>query len=212
MLVDDHKLFREGIRFVINQMDNINVVDEASNGKELLEILETKKTDLILMDISMPEIDGVEATRIVTQKYPTIKILALSMFCDQEYYFKMINAGVMGFVLKESGKDELEEAIRTILNGENYFSQKLLRDIIMNINQPIKKDKPRYEEEISFTKREVEVLNYICQGMSNSEIADKLFLSIRTVEGHKSNLISKTGVKNTINLVMYALKNHLVEI
>lgn len=212
ILVDDHKLFREGLKFVIQQMDNMEVVAEASNGKEFLEILENQEVDLVLMDIAMPELNGIEATKQAVEKYPGIRILVLSMFCDEEYYFQMIQAGVMGFVLKEVGKNELEEAIAAVLRGENYFSQKLLRDIIMNLNNPTQKQKAPVESKVDLTKRELEVLKLICEGLSNSQIADKLFISLRTVEGHKSNLISKTGVKNSISLVMYALKNKLVEI
>jgi len=212
ILVDDHKLFRDGLKFVIMQMDNLEVVAEASNGKEFLDIIEKQEADLVLMDISMPELNGIEATKLAMAKNPKLKILALSMFCDEEYYFQMIQAGVMGFVLKESGKNELEEAIAAILKGESFFSQKLLREIIININNPAQKLKSQSEDRIELTKRETEVLKLICEGMSNSQIADKLFISLRTVEGHKSNLITKTGVKNSISLVMCALKNKLVEI
>ncbi len=212
ILVDDHKLFRDGLKFVIMQMDNLEVVAEASNGKEFLEILDHHEADLVLMDISMPELNGIEATRQAMAKYPKLKILALSMFCDEEYYYQMIQSGVMGFVLKESGKNELEEAITTVLSGESFFSQKLLRDIIININSPKQKLKSQTEESIVLTKRESEVLKLICEGLSNSQIAEKLFISLRTVEGHKSNLISKTGVKNSISLVMYALKHKLDDV
>ncbi len=212
ILVDDHKLFRDGLKFVINQIDHMEVVAEASNGLEFLELLEDNKPDLVLMDISMPELDGVQATRQAIEKYPNIKILVISMYCDEEYYYQMIQAGVMGFVLKESGKNELENAITAILSGENYFSQKLLKEIIVNINSPLKSKKSQGTPDNNLTKRELEVLQCIVEGLSNSQIAEKLFISIRTVEGHKSNLINKTGVKNTISLVMYALKHKLVEV
>jgi len=212
ILVDDHKLFREGLKFVIMQMENMEVVAEASNGKEFLDLLDHHEADLVLMDIAMPELNGIEATKQALEKKPGLRILVLSMFCDEEYYFQMIQAGVMGFVLKEVGKNELEEAINSVLRGESFFSQKLLRDIIMNINNPMNKQKPQTEQKVDLTKRELEVLKLICEGLSNSQIADKLFISLRTVEGHKSNLISKTGVKNSISLVMYALKNKLVEV
>lgn len=212
ILVDDHKLFRDGLKFVINQIDGMEVIAEASNGLEFLELLEENKPDLVLMDISMPELDGVQATRQAIEKYPNIKILVISMYCDEEYYYQMIQAGVMGFVLKESGKNELENAITAILSGENYFSQKLLKEIIVNINSPLKSKKPQVTLDNNLTKRELEVLQCIVEGLSNSQIAEKLYISIRTVEGHKSNLINKTGVKNTISLVMYALKHKLVEV
>ena len=212
IIVDDHKIFRDGLKFVINQMDDLEVIAEASNGKEFLSIIEKQEADLVLMDISMPQLNGIEATKSAIALKPGIKILVLSMFCDEEYYFQMVQAGVMGFVLKESGKDELEDAMRAVLSGETYFSQNLLRDIIVNLHSPGKQAKEQKEQDYNFTKRESEILKLICEGYSNNQIADKLFISIRTVEGHKSNLISKTGVKNTISLVMYALKKNLVNL
>jgi len=212
-IVDDHKLFRDGLKFLIDQMDTIEVVSEASNGREFLEILdEDQAIDLVLMDISMPELNGVEATKEAIAKRPGLKILVLSMYGDEEYYYEMIHAGAQGFVLKQSGANELETAIQSVLHGENYFSQKLLRDIIININGPKPASDNARGESASLTKRELEILRLICEGLTNAQIAERLYLSIRTVEGHKSNIISKTGVRNTIGLMMYALKNKLIEI
>ena len=212
VLVDDHKLFREGLNFVISQIDDFKVVGEATDGKEFLAMIDDLEADLVLMDISMPNIDGIEATKRALEKYPDLKIVALSMFGDEEYYYKMIQVGVKGFILKESGKDELETALREVLNGENYFSQKLLTNIILNLDKPNTSSIRPAGENIKLTRRETEILNLICTGLSNAEIADKLFLSLRTIEGHKSKLINKTGVKNSISLVMYAIKNKLIEI
>lgn len=164
------------------------------------------------MDISMPGIDGITATALALQKKPDLKIIALTMFSDEEYYYKMIHAGVSGYILKESGKDELATALRKVLAGENYFSHKLLHNIILNMNNSKPFNVSATQKEIKFTPRENEILKLLCQGLSNAEISDKLSLSLRTVEGHKSNLISKTGVKNSVSLVMFALKNHLVDI
>ena len=212
LIVDDHKLFREGLNFVISQMDGFEVVGEASNGKEFLEMIENLNVDIVLMDISMPGLDGIEATAKALEKIPDLKIIALTMFCDEEYYYKMIQAGVSGYILKESGKDELANAINTVIAGENYFSQKLLRNIILNLNKTKTFKGTLHKQEIKLTPRETEILKLICQGLSNAEISEKISLSLRTVEGHKSNLISKTGVRNSVSLVMYALKNHLVDI
>lgn len=212
VLVDDHKLFREGLNFVISQIDDFKVVGEATDGKEFLAMIDDLEADLVLMDISMPNIDGIEATKRALEKYPDLKIVALSMFGDEEYYYKMIQVGVKGFILKESGKDELEKALREVLNGGNYFSQKLLTNIILNLDNPKAGSIRPAGENIKLTRREIEILNLICTGLSNAEIADKLFLSLRTIEGHKSKLIQKTGVKNSISLVMYAIKNKLIEI
>ena len=211
-LVDDHKLFREGLAFVISQMKGFEVVGEASNGKMFLEMADIYDIDIVLMDISMPGLDGIDATMKALEKHPNLKVIALTMFCDEEYYYKMIQAGVSGYILKESGKEELESALNTVITGENYFSQKLLRNIILNLNNTKAFNKPSNRHEIKLTQRETEVLKLICQGLSNAEISEKISLSLRTVEGHKSNLIGKTGVKNSVSLVMFALKNHLVDL
>lgn len=212
LIVDDHKLFREGLNFVISQMEGCEVVGEASDGREFLNLLDKLSVDIVLMDISMPGLDGIEATTKALEKYPALKVIALTMFCDEEYYYKMIQAGVSGYILKESGKDELANAIYTVINGENYFSQKLLRNIIINLNKAKSFKEATHKQEVKLTPRESEILKLICQGLSNAEISEKISLSLRTVEGHKSNLISKTGVRNSVSLVMYALKNNLVEI
>jgi DNA-binding NarL/FixJ family response regulator len=212
ILVDDHRLFREGLNFVISQMDGFEVVGEASNGREFLDLIDKVNVDIVLMDISMPGTDGIEATTKALEKLPNLKIIALTMFCDEEYYYKMIQAGVSGYILKESGKDELANAITTVISGENYFSQKLLRNIILNLNTPKSFKNTLHKQDIKLTPRESEILKLICQGLSNAEISEKISLSLRTVEGHKSNLINKTGVRNSVSLVMYALKNNLIDI
>jgi len=193
-------------------MEGFEVVGEASSGKEFLEMLDTTPVDLVLMDISMPGLDGITATALALEKVHDLKIIALTMFCDEEYYYKMIQAGVSGYILKESGKDELATAINTVLAGENYFSQKLLKNIILNLNREKTIISSGQRQDIKLTNRETEILKLICLGLSNAEISEKLYLSLRTVEGHKSNLIRKTGVRNSVSLVMYALKNNLVEI
>lgn len=205
-------MFREGLSFVISQMEDFEVAGEASGGQEFLDMLDTVMADVVLMDISMPGLDGITATKQALEKQPGLKIIALTMFCDEEYYYKMIQAGVSGYILKESGKDELANAIHTVIKGENYFSQKLLKNIILNLNRDRGQKSPAHGQQIKLTPRETEILKMICLGLSNAEISEKLFLSLRTIEGHKSNLIRKTGVRNSVSLVMYALKNNLVEI
>lgn len=211
-IVDDHKIFREGLIFMISKMKGFEVVGEASNGKTFLEMIDNLEVDIVIMDIAMPGIDGITATTKVLEKHPEIKVIALTMFSDEEYYYKMIQAGVTGYILKESGKEELAAALNTVITGENYFSQKILHNIIVNMNNVKTFKNATNTEEIKLTKRETEILTLICQGMSNAEISDKLCLSLRTIEGHKSNLLGKTGVKNSISLVMYAMKHNLVDL
>lgn len=211
-VVDDHKIFREGLIYLISRMKGFEVIGEASNGKTFLEKIDELEMDIVIMDICMPDIDGVTATSKALEKHPDLRIIALTMFSDEKYYYRMIQAGVAGYILKESGKDELAEALHKVASGESYFSQKILHNIIINMNNVRMFKKADNHQEAKLTKRETEILNLICQGLSNVEISDMLYLSLRTIEGHKSNIFSKTGVKNSIGLVTYALKNHLVEI
>jgi DNA-binding NarL/FixJ family response regulator len=212
LLVDDHKLFREGLTFVISQMEGFEIVGEASNGIDFLEMIDKIDVDVVLMDIFMPGLDGIDATMKALEKKPFLKIIALTMFSDEEYYYKMINAGVSGYILKESGKDELATALNAVASGESYFSHKLLHSIILNINNTKSFKSSTSHPEIKLTPREAEILKLLCEGKTNAEISDILSLSLRTVEGHKSNLIGKTGVKNSVSLVMFALKNHLIDV
>ena len=207
ILVDDHQMFREGLKFVLKQIPEFEIIGEAANGADYLKILESAVPDVVLMDIGMPVMDGVEATERTSEKYPDVNVIALSMFSDQDYYHKMVSAGVKGFLIKEAGIDELEKAIKTVRQGNAYFSQELLRNIIVTISNP----KVTSRDPLQLTKREEEVLQMICKGHTTKEISDMLFISQKTVEGHKTNLLSKTQSKNTINLMLYAFKNKLVE-
>ena len=209
-LTDDHDLFREGLKFILSQYKGIEIIDEVANGKDLLKSLDTQLPDIVLMDIAMPEMNGVETTKKVLDKYPDLKIIALSMFDDQSYYCQMIHAGAYGFIVKNSNGAELYKAIKEVMSGKNYFSTTLLKSIILNMS-----DNEKFQSEDNkslLTKRESEILQLLCNGLTSSEIAKKLFISKKTVEGHKYNLFSKTGKKNTVNLVMYAVKNKLVEV
>jgi DNA-binding NarL/FixJ family response regulator len=207
VLVDDHCLFREAIKFVLTQSGYFNVIAEASNGMEFLEILETCTPDISLIDISMPVLDGIEATKEAIKRYPGLKIIALSMHSDEIYYYKMLEAGAHGFVLKESGRDELIEAIFMVLNGENYYSNQILCKIIKDFFHKGEEKQIVDKKEVKLSKRENEVLKLICNGHSNNEIAGILGISRRTIEGHRSSLLSKTGAKNSIHLVLYAKQN-----
>jgi DNA-binding NarL/FixJ family response regulator len=156
----------------------------------------------------MPKMDGIEASRRALEKTPDLKIITLSMYGDQEYYTKMVELGVRGFVLKDSELQEVDEAIRTVCEGGNYFSEQLLRGLVV----ARKGNSLEANKDDALSDRELEVLIEICQGLSNSEIADKLFISKRTVEKHRANILLKSGCKNTASLVVFAIRNHLVEI
>jgi DNA-binding NarL/FixJ family response regulator len=212
IIVDDHPLFREGIKLLIEKENIGKVIGEAENGVEFLNILKKSKPDLVLMDIDMPVMDGYEASKLAKEKYPNLKILVISMFSDKDNYENMISAGVSGFVLKTSGKHEMEKAISNVAKGESYFSAELLREIIINFNRINEEEAKIKEERIEITEREYEVLRCFCEGLTSSEIAAKLFVSVKTIEAHRSKLIHKTNTKNTINLILFAIKNKYVEI
>jgi DNA-binding NarL/FixJ family response regulator len=209
IIVDDHLIFRQGLKSLITVEKIANVIGEASNGKEFIELLSTHKPDLVLMDIDMPHMNGMEATQKALEIMPDLKIIAFTMFSDEDYYYKMIDLGVKGFILKSSGINELEKAIRDVMLGESYFSNELLRKIInnfgrRNVNKPVKN--------AGLTDRELEVLQQICFGLNNEEIAEKLFISSKTVKSHRSNLLEKTNCKNTPGLILFAVKNKIVDL
>ena len=209
IIVDDHKLFIEGVKLLLNQFDFIQKVHQASNGQEYLEMLETISPNIVLMDINMPIMDGVEATIRTKQLYPDIKIIALSMHDDIDYYTRMTDAGVDGFITKDTNSNELKLAITKVLNNEHYFSQKVLENVILSLNN---KNTQKLKEVVIFSKREIEILTNMVYGYSNQEIADKLFISHRTVERHKENMYKKTMCKNGICLIVYAIKNKLIQL
>ncbi|MBN1415600.1 MAG: response regulator transcription factor [Bacteroidales bacterium] len=202
-LVDDHQLFRNGLKFILNEREDMEVVAEASNGKEFLQLLDYASPDVVLMDIGMPVMNGVEATRLALEKYPGLKILVLSMYDESEYYNSMIELGVKGFVLKDVDNEELYQAILKVLAGGTHFTQELLLSIIKNKTS---------QSKILLTRREKDVLSLIIKGFSNQQISDKLCISQRTVERHRANLLTKTDSKNSISLVVFAIKNHLITI
>jgi len=209
-IVDDHSIFREGLSFVLSQIENYTVIGEAENGKVFLNLLDQQEPDIVLMDISMPEMDGIEATEKALKKIPDLKVITLSSYGQESYYYRMIKAGVMGFVEKKAGKSEIKEAIDTVYAGNNYFPQDILRNLIFKISN--KGEDNLASSDIEISKREKQVLSLICQGLSNNEIAEKLFISPKTVDNHRTSLLSKTHAKNAAHLVMFAIKNHIIEI
>jgi DNA-binding NarL/FixJ family response regulator len=161
------------------------------------------------MDIDMPYMNGVDATEKAIELMPDLKIIAFSMFSDEEYYYKMIDRGVKGFILKTSGINELENAIHHVMSGDSYFSNELLRKIINNFSRS---NNTNPTDNYNLTTREIEVLQQICLGLNTEEIAEKLFISPKTVKSHKSNLLEKSACKNMPALILFAIKNKIVEI
>ncbi|HPY67795.1 MAG TPA: response regulator transcription factor [Bacteroidales bacterium] len=207
IITDDHQLFRNGLKILLNAFPDFEVVGEALNGHEFIEIIKNTNAEIALMDINMPEMDGIEATRRGLKINPKINVIALSMYGEEEYYYKMIDAGAKGFLLKDSNINEVREAILTVIKGGSYFSQELLYNVIQKI-----KHRENEIKMANLSKREKEILIKICEGLSNQEIADTLFISKRTVDKHRANLLSKTNSKNTASLILYAIRNKLIEI
>lgn len=212
-LVDDHDIFRDGVKLLLSSENQAEVVAEARNGKEFLENLKKIIPDIVLMDIAMPEMDGIEASRLALEKNPNLKILALTMYGDEKYYYQMIQTGIQGFVLKSSGISELTRAISEVYAGGNYFSNEILYKIIKNVNQKkAEENNPEINSPAKLTNREIDVLKLIVTGLSNEEIAEKLTVSLSTVKSHRSSLLAKTSSRNTASLVMYAIKNKIVQL
>jgi len=209
IIVDDHQIFRQGLKSLVTIENIATVIGEASNGNEFIELLSHLKPDLVLMDIDMPYMNGMEATRKALELMPDLKIITFTMFGEEEYYYKMIDLGVKGFILKSSGINELEKAIHDVMLGESYFSNELLRKIINNFGH---KNSPKTAEYEHITDREMDVLKQICLGLTTNEIAHALCISSKTVKSHRSNLLEKTGSKNTPGLILFAIKNKIVEI
>jgi len=208
IIVDDHKLFREGLKILLKNLENVDNVWEAADGEIFLQMIRTYRPHVVLMDIEMPNINGVDATIKALEQYPEMKILALSMYSDEEYFQKMIDAGVCGFLLKNSEFSEVRKAINTVAEGSNYFTEEILYKLVNKLRTRT----PHIQQHVTLSERETEILLLICKGFSNQEIADQLFISKRTVDHHRASLLTKTDTKNTASLVIYAIKNKLVDI
>ncbi len=208
MIVDDHEIFRNGLKMVLNKLKYVELVAEATDGKEFINMINDVSPDIVLLDIEMPGLNGIDAAKIALKKNPRLKIIALTMFGDDEYIKSMLDTGAKGFLMKNINKDTLDKAIQTVFNGGNYYSEELFEFFTRQFS----KDKPEEKDQLDFTRREKEILQLLCEGLSNREIAEALFISERTVLGHKTNLLTKTNTKNSLSLMAYAIKNKLVVI
>ncbi len=207
IIVDDHRMFRESLKKMLQMEGFVKVMGEASTGKEFLQMLATHNPDVVLMDISMPEMDGVEATRKALEIQPDLKVLTLSSFGDERYYYSMIESGVKGFVLKSSGIHELLQAIEEVSSGGSWFSNELLRKVISSIGKSTNKN---VKNELS--EKEVEVMRFVCEGYTTEQIAKDLNLNYEAVKSIRDGILKKTNSPNTAALVMYAIRNSLIEI
>ena len=201
-LVDDHSLFREGLKLLLSNLEYIDKIYEAENGQQFINGLAEHPVDVVMLDIEMSVMNGVQAARLAREMHPAIKVIALSMYSDESYYLSMIEAGACGFLLKNSNFQEVEKAIIDVCNDKSYLSIEILNNIL---RQPQKNNFKTATENL--TERESEILLLICSGLTNVEMADRLGLSKRTIDKHRENLLLKTQSRNTANLVIFALKN-----
>lgn len=209
VLVDDHQMFRDGVKAVLSDEANIEIVGEVGNGNDLYKLLDSVSIDLIITDISMPEISGIEITKHVSEKFPNIKILILSMHTNEEFITKALSSGANGYLPKDTSMNELLDAINTIYKGDNYYNKTISDTILKSVIDKSKKDS---SDNKSLTNREKEIVALVVDGLTNKEIADKLCISIRTVDSHKNNVMQKLHLKSSVELVKYAIKNKIVDI
>ncbi|WP_259069030.1 response regulator [Mucilaginibacter sp. X4EP1] len=210
-IADDHKIFRNGLKATLEDCADFDLVLEASNGRQLLGMLVSVVPDVILMDIKMPEMDGIQTTAFVKQHYKNIKILALSMFNEDKYIVDMMKAGASGYLLKNAEPEEIIEAISTVYDKDYYFNEHLSVTLIKQLAGN-NVHGAAATSLIDFNEREIEVLKLVCQEYSNQEIADKICLSVRTVEGYRARLFEKTRSKNLVGLVIFAVKTGIISV
>ena len=206
ILVDDHSLFRNGLRELLERCEGCRVVGEAASGEEFLAMMEGMEADIVFMDFSMPGLDGAQTTERALARRPELRIITLSMFGEDSHYSRMVEPGARGFLLKDSDIGDVLEAIGTVMGGGSYFSPQLLSSLTGRMRT---RDDAADDQ---LSSREREILVAVCRGLSNQEIADELFISKRTVDKHRANILEKTGCKNTASLVVYAIRNGIVEI
>ncbi len=212
-IAEDEGLVGSGFKAVLKEVPNFQVVMSASNGKELIDTLETTQTlpHIILMDLNMPVLNGVEATKIIREKYPDIQIIALTSYNSTSFILSIIKIGASAYILKNENPDSLIVAINGIYENGFYYDRKVLEVLKENAIHPTRSREIQFTY-AQLTDRELQVLELICRQYTTVEIGEKLFISPRTVEGHRNNLLQKTGMKNVVGLVVYAIKNELVDV
>ncbi|HTN44860.1 MAG TPA: response regulator transcription factor [Flavipsychrobacter sp.] len=205
LIADDHEIFRDGLKLMLQKAENIELIGEAADGKELIKMVGTTHPDVVITDIKMPVMDGVDATKHIKEHFPAIQVIALSMFDDEQLILEMLDAGALGYLLKNSDKFEITDAVETVFEGKPYYckftSGKLAKLIALNRDKKEKK-----KREADFSEKEIEIIKLICQEFTNKEIGEKVFLSARTVEGYRMKILEKMEAKNTVGIVIEAIR------
>lgn len=211
MLVDDHSIVRNGIRSLLEQVDEFEIIAEAADGEEALDKLKTNQPDVVLMDISLPGMSGIQTTQVIARLYKNVRVLMLSMHNNEDYILRSVEAGAQGYILKDSSSDEMKKAIRTVSSGEKYFSSPVANIILNGYMTQLKKtDRSSQMRRSKLSKKEKEILHYLVDGMSSREIAERLQLSVRTVDNHRANMMRRLQVKNAAELVRMAVEEKLL--
>lgn len=205
VIADDHEIFRDGLKLMLQKAESIDLIGEAADGKELIKMAETAQPDVVITDIKMPVMDGVEATKHIRKYFPEMQVIALSMFDDEQLILEMLDAGAKGYLLKNSDKFEITDAVESVFEGKNYYckftSGKLAKLIAFQRDKIDKKKK-----EAEFSEKEIEIIKLICGEFTNKEIGEKVFLSTRTVEGYRMKILEKMEAKNTVGIVIEAIR------
>jgi DNA-binding NarL/FixJ family response regulator len=207
LLADDHPMVRSGLIKLLEPFKEFIIVGEASDGEEAVAMTKKLEPDVVIIDLSMPKLSGVEATKIIRKDFPSAKVLVLTMYDNEEYVYQILKSGAGGYMLKNSGRDELAAAIRAVARGDRFFSPRV-SEIVMEAylrKSEGRDDLPMTDDDLPLTKREREVLQYIADGFNNLQIAEKLFISARTVETHRTNIMQKLDIHDAANLVRFAL-------
>lgn len=212
ILADDHEIFRDGFKAMIKKQPSVDIIGEAANGEELVELTRKLKPDVVVTDIKMPKMDGLQATKILSEEFPDMGIVALSMIDEETLIVDMMEAGAKGYLLKNAHKNEIVEAIKSVNEGSIYYcdgaSAKLTRMIAKSDKIPFNKKGSKPD----LSQKEIDVILLICQEKTNKEIADELHLSIRTIEGYRDRIFEKIGAKNSAGVVIYAIRNRIYNI
>lgn len=212
-LVDDHTIVMDGIKALLRGQEDIGITGEARSGAAMLLLLDSGLPDIILLDISLPDYSGIELCTMVKEKYPMIKILFLSMYTDEEYVFNAVKAGASGYLTKNISQEELLQAIRTVYRGTDYFSETISNIILRSFIRKSRNHEPEGQNQSAgLSKRETEILRLFAEGHSNTDISEKLFISIRTVESHKNHIMQKLNLKSTVDLIKFAIRHKIINI
>lgn len=211
ILADDHRIFRDGMKALLNENTDIQLIGESSDGNELMELLRSNQTDLVILDISMPGLSGIELTKLILNLYPEIRIMILSMHTNEEFVMNAIHAGAKAYLPKDTSKAELFEAIQSLMAGGEYYSKSVSENFMKSFIKKSRTDHNLLVNE-ELTLREIEILKLVATGISHKEVAEMLFISPKTVDAHKNHIMQKLKLKNTAELVLYAVAHKIIEV